>query len=104
MTKSRKDRPAAELYGVLLAPHVTEKATRGSEHNQVAFRVALEATKTDIRQAVEKLFNVKVVAVNTVNVKGKTKRFRGIAGRRSDWKKAIVRLAAGSTIDVSAGI
>jgi large subunit ribosomal protein L23 len=76
----------------------------GSQYNQVSFRVAPDATKPEIKAAVEQLFNVKVKAVNTVVVKGKTKRFRGIAGRRSDWKKAIVSLAEGSTIDVTTGI
>jgi large subunit ribosomal protein L23 len=103
---SVKKKPLSKerLYAVLLAPHVTEKATAGSEHNQVAFKVATDATKPEVKAAVEQLFNVKVKAVNTVVVKGKTKRFRGIESRRSDWKKAIVTLAEGSTIDVTTGI
>jgi len=93
-----------KLYGVILAPHITEKATAGSARNEVSFKVALDANKIEIKRAVEQLFNVKVRAVNTVLVKGKTKRFKGIESRRSDWKKAIVTLVEGSTIDVTAGI
>ena len=91
-------------YRVLLGPVITEKATLGSEHGQVTFRVALDATKPEIRQAVENLFKVKVTAVNTSRVKGKVKRFRGRPGRRPDWKKAIVSLAEGQSIDVTTGI
>ena len=93
-----------QLYGVILSPVITEKATQGSQHNQVTFRVRNDATKPVIRAAVEGLFNVKVKAVNTVNVRGKTKRFRGFVGRRSDFKKAIVSLAEGHSIDVTTGI
>ena len=75
-----------------------------SEYNQVAFRVPLDASKPQIKTAVENLFKVKVTAVNTIRVKGKTKRFRGIQGRRSDFKKAIVTLAEGDSIDVTTGI
>jgi len=92
------------MYDVILAPIITEKSTRISDHNQVVFRVALDATKPEIKAAVEKLFEVKVTAVNTIRVKGKTKRFRGIMGRRSDTKKAIVTLAEGSRIDIASGI
>ncbi|MDP6352112.1 MAG: 50S ribosomal protein L23 [Alphaproteobacteria bacterium] len=92
------------MYDIILGPVITEKATRLSEHNQVAFRVALDATKPEIRKAVEALFDVKVTAVNTLRVKGKTKRFRGRLGRRSDFKKAIVTLAEGQMIDYTAGI
>ncbi len=102
--KKQKALPKEKLYGVLLAPHITEKATMGSQHNQVSFKVALDATKPQIKAAVEQLFNVKVKAVNTALVKGKTKMFKGVRGRRSDWKKAIVSLADGSTIDVTTGI
>jgi large subunit ribosomal protein L23 len=102
--KKQKALPKEKLYGVLLAPHITEKATLGSQHNQVSFKVALDATKPQIKAAVEQLFNVKVKAVNTALVKGKTKMFKGVRGRRSDWKKAIVSLADGSTIDVTTGI
>ena len=93
-----------QMYQTLIAPVITEKSTRGSEFNQVTFRVPLEANKPQIKQAVEGLFNVKVEAVNTLRVKGKTKRFRGRAGRRSDWKKAVVTLAEGHSIDVTTGI
>lgn len=92
------------MYQTILSPLVTEKATAMSERNQVAFRVALESTKPEIKAAVEGLFNVKVLAVNTLVVKGKTKRFRGRVGRRSDWKKAMVRLAEGQSIDLTTGL
>ncbi len=92
------------MYDIILGPVITEKATRLSEHNQVAFRVALDATKPEIRKAIESLFDVKVKAVNTLRVKGKTKRFRGRLGRRPDIKKAIVTLAEGQVIDYTAGI
>ncbi len=92
------------LYQVILAPVVTEKATRLNEFSQVTFRVSLDATKPEIRSAVEQLFSVDVTAVNTVVMKGKTKRFRGREGQRSDWKKAIVTLQAGQTIDLTTGL
>jgi large subunit ribosomal protein L23 len=95
---------AARRFDLVLSPVITEKATRGSEHNQVTFRVPLTATKPEIKTAVEGLFKVKVEAVNTIVVKGKVKQFRGRIGRRSDFKKAIVTLAAGQTIDVTAKI
>jgi large subunit ribosomal protein L23 len=91
-------------YDIILGPVITEKATLLSEHNQVAFRVAMTATKPQIRKAIEELFKVKVTGVNTLRVKGKTKRFRGRMGRRSDYKKAIVTLAEGQSIDYTAGI
>ena len=93
-----------QMYDVILAPVITEKATRTSEHNQVVFKVALDATKPEIKQAIEGVFGVKVEAVNTVRVKGKTKMFRGRPGKRSDYKKAMVTLAAGQSIDVTTGI
>ncbi len=108
MSKTKK--PVAETaimpkdYQVILSPVITEKATNGSQHNQVTFRVAGDATKPVIKTAVEKLFKVKVDAVNTHNRKGKVKRFRGRVGQRSDVKFAIVTLAAGNTIDVTTGI
>ncbi len=92
------------LYDIVLAPHITEKATMASEHNQVVFRVALKATKPQIKQAVEALFKVNVTSVNTLITKGKTKRFRGRLGTRGDVKKAIVTLAAGQSIDVTTGL
>jgi large subunit ribosomal protein L23 len=91
-------------YETILAPVITEKATLLSEHNKVVFRVPLAATKKDVKEAVEALFKVKVAAVNTLRQKGKTKRFRGREGRRSDRKKAIVTLAEGHAIDVTTGL
>ena len=93
-----------EMYNIIRAPVITEKATAVSEHNQVVFRVRLDADKRQIKAAVEGLFQVKVDAVNTIRVQGKTKRVRGRPGRRSDYKKAIVTLAEGSRIDVTTGI
>jgi large subunit ribosomal protein L23 len=95
---------AATLYDVILSPVITEKSTQVSEFNQVIFKVRKDATKAEIKRAVEGLFDVKVVAVNTTIRKGKTKRFRGVAGRQKDIKKAIVRLAEGEKIDVTTGI
>ena len=92
------------MYDVILAPLVTEKSNRVSEHNQVIFKVRKDATKPEIKAAVEGLFNVKVTAVNTLVQKGKMKRFRGRVGYRSDVKKAIVTLAEGQSIDVTTGI
>ena len=91
-------------YDVVIAPVITEKATMASEQNKVVFKVAQDASKDEIAAAIEALFNVKVTKVNTLNVKGKTKRFRGRAGRRSDVKKAIVTLAEGQSIDVTTGL
>ncbi len=92
------------MYDVLLAPVITEKATLGSENNQISFKVATTATKPEIKAAVEGLFDVKVRSVNTIVVKGKTKRYRGQIGQRSDWKKAVVRLEEGHSIDVTTGL
>lgn len=94
----------ARAYDVVRSPVITEKATLGSENNQVTFRVPLDASKDEIAAAVEAVFKVDVVAVNTLIQKGKTKRFRGFLGKRSDVKKAIVRLAEGHTIDVTTGV
>tara|TARA_R110000868_G_scaffold409973_1_gene696739 strand:+ start:1803 stop:2096 length:294 start_codon:yes stop_codon:yes gene_type:complete len=91
-------------YDVIVSPVITEKSTNASEHNQVVFNVAPTATKPEIKSAVEKLFGVKVDHVNTLVRKGKTKRFRGIKGRQSDVKKAIVTLKDGETIDVTTGL
>jgi large subunit ribosomal protein L23 len=90
-----------ELYDVIRAPLVTEKSTMVSESNQVMFKVAMTATKPHIKEAVERLFNVKVLAVNTLIRKGKVKRFRGVKGQQSDFKKAIVTLEEGQTIDIT---
>ena len=94
----------ARMYEIILAPVITEKSTRISEQSQVVFKVRKEAKKPEIKAAVEGLFNVKVMAVNTLNVKGKVKRFRGLPGKRSDYKKAVVTLAEGQNIDVTTGI
>ncbi|MCB2009034.1 MAG: 50S ribosomal protein L23 [Geminicoccaceae bacterium] len=94
----------AQHYDVILSPVITEKSTRVSEFNQVVFRVRTDASKPEIKAAVEKIFGVTVEAVNTLVQKGKTKRFRGRLGRRSDVKKAIVTLAEGQSIDVTTGV
>jgi len=95
---------AFQAYDVILAPVITEKSSEASESNKVVFKVRLDATKPQIKKAVEKLFGVKVVAVNTLTRKGKTKRFRGIEGRQKDMKKAVVKLAEGDKIDVTTRI
>ena len=95
---------ALKHYDTILAPVITEKATLLSEKNQVVFRVPLTANKKEIKEAVENLFNVKVGAVNTIVRKGKTKNFRGVPGKRSDTKNAIVTLLAGHSIDVTTGL
>ncbi len=95
---------ALKHYDTILAPVITEKATLLSEKNQVVFRVPLTATKKEIKAAVEKLFNVKVGAVNTIVRKGKTKQFRGTPGKRSDVKNAVVTLLDGYSIDVTTGL
>ena len=94
----------ARHYDTVLAPIITEKTTLLSEQNKVVFKVAKDATKDEIAAAVEELFKVTVTKVNTMIVKGKTKRFRGIMGRRSDVKKAIVTLAEGQSIDITTGL
>lgn len=95
---------ALAAYDVILSPVITEKATEASESNKVVFKVRLDATKPQIKAAVEKLFGVKVVAVNTLTRKGKTKMFRGVKGRQKDMKKAVVKLAEGDRIDVTTGV
>jgi large subunit ribosomal protein L23 len=94
----------ARHYDTIVAPVITEKATMASESNQFVFRVARSATKPQIKAAIEKLFDVKVTAVNTLMRKGKTKAFRGVRGRQQDVKKAIVTLRDGDRIDVTAGL
>jgi large subunit ribosomal protein L23 len=91
-------------YDVVVGPHITEKSTMASEHNAVVFRVANDATKPQIKAAIEALFSVKVTAVNTIVQKGKTKKWKGTPYTRSDFKKAIVTLAEGQSIDVTTGI
>ncbi len=92
------------MYDIIRAPVVTEKSTQGSENNQVTFRVSRNATKPQIKRAVEGLFSVKVTKVNTLNMKGKVKMFKGRPGKRADYKKAIVTLAEGTSIDITTGI
>lgn len=101
-----KNKPVTgeRLYDVVIRPIITEKATMMSEHNTHVFKVGLDASKPEIKSAVEQLFKVKVKSVNTLVVKGKTKRFRGKIGVRSDYKKAMVTLEAGQKIDMAAGI
>lgn len=94
----------ADQYDVVVAPVITEKSTMASGSNQVVFRVGLRATKPQIKQAVERLFDVKVKAVNTLRQKGKVKRFRGFKGKQKDIKKAIVTLEEGHSIDVTTGL
>jgi large subunit ribosomal protein L23 len=91
-------------YDVIRSPVVTEKATNASEHGQMVFDVAIDATKPQIKKAVEELFEVKVKAVNTLVRKGKQKRFRQVLGRRDDVKKAVVTLVDGYSIDISSGV
>ncbi|KZK78954.1 50S ribosomal protein L23 [Pseudovibrio sp. W64] len=91
-------------YDKIVSPVITEKATFASEENKVVFKVALTATKPEIKAAVEALFGVKVKAVNTLVRKGKTKRFKGVVGKQNDFKKAVVTLEDGQSIDVTTGL
>lgn len=108
LTRSRRSRSGwheqqRKIFSVLRAPRVSEKTARLQEHsNQYVFEISNEATKADVKAAVEQLFDVKVEAVNVLNVKGKNKSFRNRTGRRGDWRKAYVRLADGQSIDVTA--
>lgn len=109
MSTSRKPRGRIKLsqermYDLVRRPVITEKATLVSEHNQVVFRVPLDATKPEIRAAVEGLFGVKVDGVNTLRQVGKKRRWRGRLGQTSDYKKAVVRLAEGESIDITSGV
>ena len=92
-----------KAYQIILKPLVTEKATQLSEFNKIVFSVPLSANKIDIKSSIEKIYSVKVLSVNTILLKGKTKRFKGVLGRRNSSKKAIVTLAPGNTIDLSVG-
>jgi large subunit ribosomal protein L23 len=104
-TKAKKDNQVSEwMYDIVRHPMVTEKTTLGSQHGQVTFRVPLSATKPQIKQAIEALFGVNVVAVNTLINKGKTKRFKGVKAFRSDTKKAMITLKDGQTIDAASGV
>jgi large subunit ribosomal protein L23 len=104
MAKAKTAKVDINHYDVVLAPHITEKTTLLSEQNAVVFKVANDATKPQIKAAVEALFGVNVTGVNTLNQKGKTKRWKGRPYTRSDVKKAIVTLAEGQSIDVTTGI
>lgn len=104
VTKSDFRLKKERLYKIITSPVVTEKSTRGSEHSKVTFNVSLDATKPEIKKAIEDIFKVKVKAVNTLRVKGKIKRFRGMLGQRSDRKKAIITLVEGSSIDIASGL
>ena len=104
MAKKQQQAPDARHYDIVLAPHITEKSTMLSETNSVVFKVAPKATKPEIKAAVEALFNVTVVGVNTIVTKGKTKRFKGRRDPRADMKQALVRLAEGQSIDITAGV
>jgi len=108
MAKAKKQAASSAVdinhYDVIVAPHITEKSTLLGEHNAVVFKVAGSASKPQIKAAVEALFNVSVTGVNTMNVKGKTKRWRGRPYTRSDVKKAVVTLAEGQSIDITSGI
>jgi large subunit ribosomal protein L23 len=103
-SQQRKTLSREAMYRIIRSPVITEKATRLSEHGQYEFRVALEATKPEIKAAVEGLFSVQVLAVNTLVQKGKSKRFKGRPGQRSDVKKAFVKLAAGQQIDFTSRV
>jgi len=101
---AKKQEVAARHYDVILAPHITEKSTLASESNAVVFKVANDATKPQIKEAVEAIYEKKVVSVNTIVTKGKTKRWKGKPYKRSDFKKAVVTLAEGEMIDITSGI
>ncbi|MFV0431810.1 MAG: 50S ribosomal protein L23 [Alphaproteobacteria bacterium] len=96
MSKISKER----MYQVILAPHITEKSMSEAE-NKITFRVAIDATKSEIKAAVEEIFSVEVLAVNTIRTKGKQKCFRGHMGKRSDFKKAIITLKEGQSIEMA---
>jgi large subunit ribosomal protein L23 len=102
MSKAKLSREA--MYQIIRSPLITEKATQLSEQGQFVFRVAIKATKPEIKAAIEGLFGVTVLAVNTLVQKGKTKRFKGRPGQRSDVKKAFVKLAPGQSIDFTTGL
>ena len=103
MAKAPKTAVENRHFDVIVAPHITEKATLLSDHNAVVFKVARDATKPAIKAAVEAIFGVSVTGVNTIVQKGKTKRWKGTPYQRSDMKKAIVTLAAGQSIDITDG-
>ena len=92
------------LYDIIKFPVVTEKSTKISENNQFVFKVSINSSKGDIKKAIEKVFKVKVKAINTIKVKGKKKAFKGTKGKRSDFKKAVITLVKGETLDYSGGV
>lgn len=102
--KNEKVMVKPSQYDVLQAPVITEKSTMASEQGKVVFLVKMDATKQEIKSAVEAIFNVSVTKVNTLVVKGKTKVFRGRKGRRSDYKKAVVTLKDGQSVDMASGV
>ncbi len=104
MAKAEKKAVDPSMYDVVVSPVVTEKSQMGVEYNKVTFNVAVDATKAAIKRSVEALFEVKVTKVNVINVKGKTKVFRGTRGKRKDTRKAIVTLAEGNNIDIGTSI
>ena len=104
MAKKQQSEVDTRHYDVIVAPHITEKSTMLSEQNAVVFKVSKDASKPEIKAAVESLFNVKVTGVNTMVTKGKSKRWKGQAYQRSDAKKAIVTLAEGESIDITSGV
>jgi large subunit ribosomal protein L23 len=104
MAKQQAKQVDARHYDVIVAPHITEKSTLASEHNAVVFKVSSDATKPQIKEAVEAIFDVSVTGVNTLVMKGKTKRWKGKPYKRTDQKKAIVTLKDGDSIDVTSGI
>ena len=92
------------LYNIIKFPVVTEKSTKISENNQFVFKVDIDTSKEEVKKAIEKIFKVKVKSVNTINVKGKKKVFKGTKGKRSDYKKAVITLIKGETLDYSGGV
>ena len=92
------------LYNIIKFPVVTEKSTKISENNQFVFKVDTDTSKDEVKKAIEKIFKVKVKSVNTINVKGKKKVFKGTKGKRSDYKKAVITLIKGETLDYSGGV
>ena len=92
------------LYNIVIAPIITEKATKISEKNQYVFKVKIDSNKREIKKAIEKLFKVKIKTIKTIKIKGKNKIFKGTKGRRSDYKKAIICLNKGENLDYSGGV
>jgi large subunit ribosomal protein L23 len=104
MSKKAENRVLLKHYDVLAAPHVTEKATALTAYNQYVFLIAPEVTKKDVKASVESLYKVKVLSVNTVQIAGKSKTFRGRRGKKNDIRKAVVRISEGQSIDMSVGV